>query len=83
MRRSDNAVIGLIWGRNHDYGDPLERVRLTYFTPMVDILKDVRENVSSQVAEETVLFPTNTKIVHCRGRGLATQLLGHRSGTGF
>ncbi|KAK4659939.1 hypothetical protein QC762_114720 [Podospora pseudocomata] len=41
MRRSDNAVIGLIWGRNHDYGDPLERVRLTYFTPMVDILKDV------------------------------------------
>ncbi|KAK4181401.1 hypothetical protein QBC36DRAFT_366921 [Triangularia setosa] len=41
MRRSDNAVIGLIWGRNHDYGDPLERVRLTYFTPMVDIFKDV------------------------------------------
>ncbi|KAK4200578.1 hypothetical protein QBC40DRAFT_173528 [Triangularia verruculosa] len=41
MRRKDNAVIGLIWGRNHDYGDPLERIRLTYFTPMVDILKDV------------------------------------------
>ncbi|KAK0737507.1 hypothetical protein B0T21DRAFT_166196 [Apiosordaria backusii] len=53
MRRSDNAVIGLIWGRNHDYGDPLERVRLTYFTPMVDILKDVRENYA--VGEEVSL----------------------------
>ncbi|GAB1311608.1 hypothetical protein MFIFM68171_01818 [Madurella fahalii] len=43
IRRSDNALMGLIWGRNHDSGDPLQRVRLTYFTPMVDILADVRE----------------------------------------
>ncbi|KAK4125246.1 hypothetical protein N657DRAFT_360689 [Parathielavia appendiculata] len=43
IRRSDNALMGLVWGRNHDCGDPLERVRLTYFTPIVDILADIRE----------------------------------------
>lgn len=43
MRRSDNALIGLIWGRNHDSGDPQKRTRLTYFTPMVDILAEIEE----------------------------------------
>ncbi|KXX76062.1 hypothetical protein MMYC01_204979 [Madurella mycetomatis] len=43
IRRSDNALMGLIWGRNHDSGNPKERVRLAYFTPMADILADVRE----------------------------------------
>ncbi len=44
MRQSDNGVMGLIWGRNHNHGNPSERVRLTYFTPMVDILAELREN---------------------------------------
>jgi hypothetical protein len=47
IRRSDNALMGLVWGRNHDSGDPLERVRLTYFTPIVDILADVREKYAN------------------------------------
>ncbi len=54
IRRSDNALMGLIWGRNYIRGDPLERVRLTYFTPMVDILADVREHAA---ADETVALP--------------------------
>ncbi|KAK3335452.1 hypothetical protein B0T19DRAFT_447108 [Cercophora scortea] len=44
IRRTDNALMGLIWGRNHDRGQPAERVRLTYFTPIIDILDDVRQN---------------------------------------
>ncbi|KAK3693627.1 hypothetical protein B0T22DRAFT_45581 [Podospora appendiculata] len=44
IRRTDNALMGLIWGRNHNRGQPAERVRLTYFTPIIDILDDVREN---------------------------------------
>jgi hypothetical protein len=43
MRRSDNGLVGLIWGRNHDSGDPQKRIRLTYFTPMVDILAEIKE----------------------------------------
>lgn len=54
IRRSDNGLMGLIWGRNHDRGDPLERVRLTYFTPIVDILADVRER---HAAGEEVALP--------------------------
>lgn len=51
IRRSDNAVMGLIWGRNLDQGNPVERVRLTYFTPIVDILADVQPKlVGSQQA---------------------------------
>ncbi|AEO65650.1 uncharacterized protein THITE_2143328 [Thermothielavioides terrestris NRRL 8126] len=46
IRRSDNALMGLIWGRNHDQGDPIERVRLTYFTPIVDVLVDVQEKLT-------------------------------------
>lgn len=42
MRRSDNAVLALIWARNHNHGSPVERVRLTYVTPMVDILQDIK-----------------------------------------
>ncbi|KAK0671234.1 hypothetical protein QBC41DRAFT_60705 [Cercophora samala] len=64
MRRSDNAVIGLIWGRNHDYGNPLERVRLTYFTPMVDILQDVRDNYA---VEEEVSLPSYSATDLARG----------------
>ena len=44
MRLSDNRVMGLIWGRNHNQGDPSSRARLAYFTPMVDILAEIREN---------------------------------------
>ncbi|KAK3363315.1 hypothetical protein B0T25DRAFT_513360 [Lasiosphaeria hispida] len=44
MRRSDNTAMGLIWGRNHDRGHPMGRARLTYFTPIVDILADVQQN---------------------------------------
>ncbi|KAK3901168.1 hypothetical protein C8A05DRAFT_16608 [Staphylotrichum tortipilum] len=52
MRRSDNGVMGLIWARNHNQGDPREqeRVRLTYFTPMVDILAEIRENYARRKA---------------------------------
>lgn len=50
MRRSDNAVIGLIWARNHNHGTPVERVRLTYITPIVDILADITERVTGEVA---------------------------------
>lgn len=53
MRRSDNAVVGLIWARNHNYGDPVERVRLTHITPIVDILADINERVPGEV-----VFPT-------------------------
>lgn len=42
MRRSDNAVIGMIWARNHTCG-PLDLVRLAHFTPMVDVFADVQE----------------------------------------
>ena len=55
MRRSDNALMGLIWARNHDSGDPLERVRLAHFTPMVDILANVREDLAE---EKAVALPT-------------------------
>ena len=48
MRRSDNAVIGMIWARNHNCG-PLERVRLAYFTPMVDVFADIREKKAFRV----------------------------------
>jgi len=44
MRRSDNRVMGLIWGRNHNQGDPSSRARLAYFTPMVDILAEIRDH---------------------------------------
>ncbi|KAH6628277.1 hypothetical protein F5144DRAFT_492650 [Chaetomium tenue] len=44
IQRSDDAVVGLIWGRNHDSGNPFERVRFAYFTPIVDILADVKQN---------------------------------------
>jgi hypothetical protein len=54
VRRSDNALIGFIWGRNHDCGNPLERVRLTYFTPMIDILADIKQN---HTTEEEVALP--------------------------
>ena len=47
IRRSDNALMGLIWGRNYVRGDPLERLELTYFTPIVDILADVREHAAA------------------------------------
>ncbi|KAH8907978.1 hypothetical protein BR93DRAFT_927009 [Coniochaeta sp. PMI_546] len=53
MRRSDNAVIGLIWARNHNHGTPVERIRLTYITPIVDILADIRERVPDEVALPT------------------------------
>jgi hypothetical protein len=46
IRRSDNALMGLIWGRNHDSGNPVERVRLTYFTPMVDVLAHAQEKLN-------------------------------------
>jgi hypothetical protein len=48
MRRSDNAVVGMIWARNCNYG-PLERVRLAYFTPMVDVFADIREKKALRV----------------------------------
>lgn len=44
IQRSDDAVVGLIWGRNHDSGNPFEKVRFAYFTPIVDILADVEQN---------------------------------------
>ncbi|KAK3940545.1 hypothetical protein QBC46DRAFT_260698 [Diplogelasinospora grovesii] len=53
IRRRDNALMGLVWARNHDCGSPLERVRLTYFTPIVDILADARERHT----EEEVSLP--------------------------
>jgi len=53
MRRRDNAVIGLIWARNHNHGTPVERVRLTYITPIVDILADIRERVAGDVTLPT------------------------------
>lgn len=61
IRRSDNALLGLIWGRNHDYGDPLEpaRVRLTYFTPIIDIIEDVRENHASGEEISLPLYTAN------------------------
>lgn len=34
IRRDNDAVMGLIWGRNYDYGSLTERIRLTYFTPL-------------------------------------------------
>jgi hypothetical protein len=43
IRRSDNAVMGLIWGRNYDFGSLTKRVRLTYFTPIVDVISDMRQ----------------------------------------
>ncbi|KAK4162041.1 hypothetical protein QBC43DRAFT_90615 [Cladorrhinum sp. PSN259] len=58
IRRADNALLGLVWGRNHDYGDPATQVRLTYFTPIVDIIDDVREN---HAAGEDVSLPTYTE----------------------
>jgi hypothetical protein len=48
MRRSDNAVFGMIWARNHNCG-PLERVRLAHFTPMVDVFADIREKKAHRV----------------------------------
>jgi hypothetical protein len=53
MRRSDNAVIGLIWARNHNHGTPVERIRLTYITPIVDILADIKERVVDEVTLPT------------------------------
>jgi hypothetical protein len=50
MRRSDNAVVGLIWARNHNHGAPVERVRLTYITPIVDVLADIKEKGMDDVA---------------------------------
>lgn len=44
IQRSDDAVVGLIWGRNHDSGNPFEKVRFAYFTPIVDILADVKQH---------------------------------------
>ena len=44
LRRADNAVMGLIWGRNHDSGCPVQKARFTYFTPIVDILADIQQN---------------------------------------
>jgi hypothetical protein len=43
IRRSDNAVMGLIWGRNCDNGDFTAGTRWTYFTPIVDVLEDLRD----------------------------------------
>jgi hypothetical protein len=43
MRCEDNAVVGLVWARNVNRGSPVERVRLTYVTPFVDILNDIKE----------------------------------------
>jgi hypothetical protein len=63
MRRSDNALMGLIWARNHDSGDPLERVRLAHFTPMVDILANVREDLTE---DEAVALPTYSAQVLAR-----------------
>ncbi|KAK3987452.1 hypothetical protein QBC44DRAFT_120696 [Cladorrhinum sp. PSN332] len=57
IRRSDNTLLGLIWGRNHDYGDPLTQIRLTYFTPIIDIIDDLREN---HATEEDISLPTYT-----------------------
>ncbi|KAK4041986.1 hypothetical protein C8A01DRAFT_44964 [Parachaetomium inaequale] len=54
IRRSDNAVVGLIWGRNYNTGDPAERIRLTYFTPIVDILADVKQKYAG---EQEVVLP--------------------------
>jgi hypothetical protein len=54
IRRSDNAVVGLIWGRNYNSGDPAERIRLTYFTPIVDILADVEQKYAG---EQEVALP--------------------------
>lgn len=53
MRRSDNAVLGLIWARNHNHGTPVERIRLTYITPIVDIIADIKERVAGEVALPT------------------------------
>jgi hypothetical protein len=44
IQRSDDAVVGLIWGRNHDSGNPFEKVRFAYFTPIVDILADLKQH---------------------------------------
>jgi hypothetical protein len=67
MRRSDNAVIGLIWARNHNHGSPfeVERIRLTYITPIVDVLADIRERVAEQVtlpaySEEDLRYDAHT-----------------------
>ncbi|KAK1750209.1 hypothetical protein QBC47DRAFT_278165, partial [Echria macrotheca] len=41
MRRSDSAAVGLVWARNRNRGNPDDCVRLTYFTPIVDVIADV------------------------------------------
>jgi hypothetical protein len=53
MRYEDNAVIGLVWARNYDHGSPVERVRLTYVTPFVDILNDIKEKSGLDVTLPT------------------------------
>ena len=63
IRHSDNALMGLIWGRNSVRGDPLECVQLAYFTPIVDILADVREHA----AGEAVALPVYSDRPSTRG----------------
>jgi hypothetical protein len=57
IRRRDNAVIGLVWARNHDYGSPFNprRIRLTYFTPIIDVLAAIKEKLDEG---EEVSLPT-------------------------
>jgi hypothetical protein len=54
--------MGLIWGRNHDRGNPLERVRLTYFTPIVDILEAVREKHGARDEVALPAYPSSARL---------------------
>lgn len=85
MRRSDNALIGLIWGRNHDSGDPQKRTRLTYFTPMVDILAEIEEKHArgEEVALPVYQGQSAPEIQVRRQRGRASADMSHGPWTVF
>ncbi|KAL2136018.1 hypothetical protein VTI74DRAFT_5905 [Chaetomium olivicolor] len=64
--------MGLIWGRNHNCGDPREpkRVRLTYFTPIVDILADVQQNHAHREEVALPVYSTTDLARDVRGHSV-------------
>lgn len=63
MRRSDNAVIDLIWVRSHNHGSLVEHVRLANITPIVDILADIKEKVEGDVALLATWRPSSSTMI--------------------
>ncbi|KAK4447511.1 hypothetical protein QBC34DRAFT_129814 [Podospora aff. communis PSN243] len=59
IRRSDNAVMGLIWGRNRDNCDFTAGTRLAYFTPVVDILDELGEGGEFFFQSSPAIFSGN------------------------